>query len=280
MPPPSNLSQLKKIFFPVEKREASDELGHSSWLSHEIVVMPPGMDKPYRVNVCSADYGLVSNESLIMPIWDALSQEYPDLEVKVVMSDYAQFYIDIVIKKGALRGANKKDTIFPRLRVYNSYNGAVKFSFLLALYRVICGNGATAVIPDTERRGTFMHTAQLKDDGSAAESVMNKLVPFIAKAKEIVRGYDPLIEHTLTQGAAIERIAEVQQQTDFPKKLVEHAAARLTLEATELKQPINDYLVYNAINYALFNSGETALAEHKKDKKDAEVLQYLLADNE
>lgn len=125
-----------------------------------------------------------------------------------------------------------------------------------------------------------MHTAQLKDDGSAAESVMAKLGPFIEKSKQIVRGYDPLIQHTLTQAAAIERIAEVQENTDFPKKLVEHAAARLTLESSELKQPINDYLVYNAINYALFQSGESALADHKKDKKDAEVLNYLLADNE
>lgn len=280
MPPSSNLDQLKKIFFPVEKREASDSMGHSSWLSHEIVVMPPGMKRPYRVNVCSADYGLVSNESLIMPIWDALSQEYDNLEVRVTMLDYSQFYIDIVVKNKPLMGATKKDAIFPRVRIYNSYNGAVKFSFFMALYRLICSNGATAPVPDSEKRGTFMHTAQLKDDGSAAESVMAKLGPFIEKSKQIVRGYDPLIQHTLTQAAAIERIAEVQENTDFPKKLVEHAAARLTLESSELKQPINDYLVYNAINYALFQSGESALADHKKDKKDAEVLNYLLADNE
>ena len=276
---PTPLSELQKIFFPVEKVPASDEIGHSSWLSHEIIVRPPGSKRPYRVNVCSADYGLVTNQSLIMPIWDALSQEYTDMEVKVIVQDYAQFYIDIIFRGKALKGSNKMDLIFPRLRFYNSYNGAVKFSYLFGLYRLICGNGATAPVPDTEKKGTFMHTAQLKDDGSAAGIIMDKLTPFMEKSKEIVRGYDPLINHTLTQAEAMERLAEVQENTDYPKKLVEHAAARLTMEANELKQPTNDYLVYNALNYALFNSGESALAEHKKDKKDVEVLNFLLADN-
>lgn len=281
MPKSDALKELEKIFFPVAKVPANEEQDHSSWLSHEILVWPDPKkpDRPRRVNVCSQDYGLISNQALILPIWDAIAQDWPDINCRVSMYDYAQFYIDIWFEGRPLRGASKKDALFPRLRINNSYNGSVKFSFDLGLWRLICGNGATAPVPESTKSGIFMHTSQLKEDGSAAELVMEKMTSFMKDAKKIVRGYDPLIEHTLSEGAAVDRILEVQQNTDYPKKLTELAMERLSWEANELKQPINDYLVYNAMNYALFNTNESSLPTHKKDKKDQEVFQFLLADN-
>jgi hypothetical protein len=273
------LKELEKIFFPVYKQEAPDDYTCSSWLSHEIFVQPRGLSKPHKVNVCSADYGLVSNRELFTPILEELMKIYPELEARVIMRDYAQFYVDLHFKGKPLRGATKKDILYPRLRINNSYNGAVKYSFYMGLWRLICGNGAMAPVEGSLKSGTFMHTPQLAD-GAAVETLMSKVTTFIEKSKEIVRGYDPLIEHTLSEAAAIERIDEVKKMTDFPTTLVEHAAARLSYEASQLRQPINDYLVYNAMNFALYNSGQSEMPEHKKDKQDSKVLNYLLADNE
>lgn len=274
------MKELERIFFPVWKAPANEDQDHSSWLTHEILVQPPGHKKPYRVNVCSADYNLVSNKTLILPIVEKLSTEFSDMRVTAVIRDWAQFYIDIRFEGKPLRGATKKDILYPRLRINNSYNGAVKFSFHSGFWRLICSNGAKAPVPDSIREGKFMHTPQLGEEGSnAAEIVLEKMVQFMEKSKELVRLYDPLIQHTLTESAAITRIAEVQENTSYPKKLGEKAMERLTHEAQALKQPINDYLVYNAMNFALYNTDESSLPEHKKDKKDQEVLDFLLAEN-
>lgn len=277
------LKELEKIFFPVKKVQASEEQDHSSWLSHEILVWPPGSKphRPRRVNVCSGDYNLVSNRKLFTPIVEQLSKQY-EIEVRVSMLEWSKFYVDFIFKDHNLRGATKKDILFPRLRINNSYDGSMRFSFYFAIWRLICSNGAKAVIPESVRQGKFMHTPQLgleTDEGHESSTVLlEKLETFIGNSKEIVRGYDPLIQSTRQMGEVLDVMTDVQESTSYPKKLVEHAYERLQYEATQLKQPINDYLIYNALNFALFNSGNSELPEHKKDKKDQEVLDYLLAE--
>jgi hypothetical protein len=273
------LKELEKIFFPVKKVKASAKISHSSWLSHEIVVTTPNGDM--RVNVCSEDYNLVPNKKLFTPIVEKLSEDW-EIEARVSVRDWAKFYVDFIFKDKPCKGATKKDLLFPRLRMVNSYDGSVKYSFYFAIWRLICSNGARAVIPESVRQGKFMHTPQLgdneADNNETALAMLERLGHFIGNFKEIVQGYQPLIQSTRTETEALTLMQEVQLQTSYPKKLVEVAYQRLQLESHQLKQPINDYLVYNALNYALFQGGQSEIPEHKKDKKDSEVLDYLLAE--
>lgn len=278
------LKELEKIFFPVKKVEANPEQDHASWLSHEILIWRPGgkPDRPIRVNICSEDYNLVSNRKLFTPIVEAISDQW-EIEPLVSMRDWAKFYVDFIFKEKPRRGATKKDILFPRLRLVNSYDGSVKFSFYFAIWRLICKNGARAVIPESVRQGSFMHTPQLGDNedesNDTAKMILEKLESFIGNFKEVVEGYQPLIDHSRTETQALEVIQEIQEETSYPKTLVEIAYERLQYEAHQLKQPINDYLIYQSMNYALYQGGKSDLPEHKKDKKDSEVLDFLLAEN-
>jgi hypothetical protein len=163
--------------------------------------------------------------------------------------------------------------MFPRVRMNNSYDGSVKYSFSFGFYRLVCSNGLSVPIQGLESRDfKLRHTP---GTGSMAlQKTMDAIDIFVEKAPEVIKAYNPLVKKTLSWEAALKRIEEVIEDTPFPKKKAEDVIRRLEKEK-EMGFIVNDFLIYNALNHTLYQ-GESRMKTHKQDKVDAKVLNYLL----
>lgn len=267
-----NLKALKPILVDAKMVDAKDFFKTKSLifdpnLSYLILVETP--QGPKVVNFCSKNYALVKNQDLIIPVLEKL-QENHNVEVKASHSDFSKFYVDFIIKDQVHK--LQKDDIFPRMRLYNSYDGSMRYSFGFGFYRLVCENGMSVPVSRTNRI-KLMHTPAIAN-GAAVVQTMSILDKFLSEAKNLLGGYKPLFDKKLNWGEAIARIEEAIEETNYPKSLVEPATIRLKQEV-DMKLPLNDYLVYNALNYALYNN-DSKQKLHKRDKDDLEVLTYLL----
>lgn len=275
---PENKKALKSIFFDVRKEEASKfvkDLGFTKNRSHFIIAETP--EGPYVVNSCSPTYELINNEELITPVVESLESEY-DIIVKARHSNYSRFFVDFLIKDHAIdisTGKKKelvKDEILPRIRMNNSYDGGMKYSYEFGFHRVVCSNGLTAPIGKTHKQ-KMMHTPSA-GNGNALNNTLNAITEFIETAKDLSKGYQPLMQNRLTIAQANEKIAQIVEELKYPKKQMEAATARLQTEAN-MGYQVNDFLVYNALNFAL-HQNDSKMKEHKKQGMDEKVLNFLL----
>lgn len=272
--------QLSSLFFPIHKVNIAEYTKHVTGkslpfkfnknLDHWIIAETVEGDE-LVVNACSKNYGLLSNEDLMDPLIKALEKENYNVEAHVFKTDYTKFYTDFVIKDKSI--PIKKDMIFPRIRMNNSYDGSVKYQFSFGFYRLVCENGMTAPVKGLQSRSIKLRHTPLNTAG-AIDKTMAAIKIFLDQAPEIAKGYDELTKRSLSWEKAMELIEEVIDNTKFPKKQHEAALARLKYEHEQLKLPINDYLVYNALNYALYKN-PTQMKIHKRDKVDAQVLKFI-----
>lgn len=266
---------LEKIFTPVKKVEAASFLKKGNLLfqpsmSHLIVVDTP--QGPMAVNSCSKNYELIPNRDLITPLIEKLSDDH-DIELKVKHRDYSKFYVDVLFKDGKQK--LQKDDIFPRIRLINSYDGSIRYSFSTGFYRLVCENGMAVPIEDSaETKFKMMHTITAGNERAILKT-QNAIEEFLERSPKLMQGFTPLMKKQIAFEAAVAKMQEIAEEIDlYPKKLIEEATARLQVEKG-LGYQINDYLIYNAMNYALMNA-DTQMKEHKRDNIDREVLNYLM----
>lgn len=259
---------LKPIFFPVEKVPASDYIEgieFNDQLSHWIISTTNGEQRV--VNACSRNYHLISNEELLGPLIDKLESMYKvDATFKVTKG--ARFYIDFVIKDLEMF-VMKNDRILPRLRVNNSYDGSVRYGLFFGFWREICTNGLMGIKWEGFK---LRHTP-----GTGAQALprtIDAIEQFMDDAPKILKtSYEPLVKRKLTQDQAAERIQEIIDNTKLSQKKAEPILQRLSIEQ-EAGLPLNEFLLYNAINYVLYNDG-SKMKQHKKDKLDEQILTYI-----
>lgn len=263
---------LTNLYFPVEKIPAEELMpGYEfpSGISHAVVVTKPDGVKRV-VNYCSDIYSLVENQTVIPRFYDEIKKYFP-VEVHYKMQDYSRFFIDFVINNKALK-VNKKDVVFPKVRLVNSYDGKVKYHFTIGFFRLVCTNGLTIPVGYAEKIKK-LHTPSIQALVSF-ERVMEMTSKFIAEASEIFNVYMELTDQTVRNPEL--RITDVIENTNFPPSLAEDVLERLEIERNLLNAPeVNDWLIYNAFNYQL-NHNDIKTKEVKREEIDQEVFKYLL----
>lgn len=266
---------LQKIFFDVRKEELSPllkkgaNLTMSKDLSHCIIATTEAGDK--IVQFCSENYVLLSNSELMIPLVEAVEKEH-NLEIKASHANHSKFFVDFMYKDKSIK--LEKDSIFPRMRLYNSYDGSIRYSFGFGFHRLVCTNGLSVPIKGTGDTFKAMHTTAM-GEGRALTKTMEAIEKFLKGAKLGVEGFRTLMEnkHKSIEEAII-RMAAVAKETEYPAKNIEAATARLQVEKN-MGYKLDDYLIYNAMNFAMYNN-ESKQLEHKKDKADNAVLQFML----
>lgn len=260
------------FFLPIEKVSLTEFMpkhAFSSKLSH--LVITHTKEGPKVVNACSKNYTIITNEDIFKPLEQHLGDSF-ELEIKANQMGYSKFYMDFMLKDKAL-AVIKKDMIIPTIRVMNSYDGSLKFSFTLMFTRLVCTNGLTVPLRDARNAHIkMMHTPSAIGKW---DKVVQIAEDFLAKSKEMLGGYKELASHTLNLDDALLRLEDVVKNTKAPSKAKERMAERMIKEHKEDGLPYSDWLVYNAVNYEL-NHGESRAPLHKKAKVDQQVLAYLL----
>ncbi len=272
------ISSLQSLFFPVEKVEISEMipgLETTSGLSHAIIV-EPHKGKKVLVNTCSKQYSLVPNAEIIKPLADMLSGEYEIRVSEASVHDYAKTFVDLVFIKTGQQILDKDD-IFAKIRLANSYDGSIKFYYNFGFYRLVCTNGLAVPIGDNQKKFKSLHVVgEDMSLGNLSDRFMRDTQDFLQKAGMLTEGF-----HELAQAKyrslenAKKRIEEVLEYTDYPKKTAPLAEARLETERA-MGFELSDYLIYNAMNWALDNNEESKLQTHKIELLDNQVLNFLI----
>lgn len=266
-----NIKELPKnvtaLFYPVEKVLATDYAPDLSFPSgKEYFIIRPD-DGNMVLNSCSDQYHLITNKELILPFYEKLKKDH-NLEVRTRWMSNAAFKLDFIFKEKKL----KVGDLFSKVSMLNSYDGSIKYQFDCGFYRLKCENGMA--IPEGER----IHIKTIHKSGAimAVEKTIKGIEDFLLRSNNIVEAYNPLIENRLRMAQAEARIMELVEEEIFPTRSADIALARLKKEAAEGEE-INDFLVYNAMNYALNNNPEASTKITKIDETDRQILDYLIA---
>jgi len=275
----SVIHKLKPILFPVRIEEAKSKHGYAfnPNISHQVVGKFD--DKDLVVNSCSKGYTLVDNRELILPLLQKLEEKY---KVDVIVKHYkhSKFYVDFLIKDFFIKVLDK-DYLYPRLRVVNSYDGSITFRFNMGFYRIFCENmiNVEAEILDLDEEDleefenfAIRHTVSVKEAITRAVKSIDAFIDFAPKLKTVYKQMTKKVYK-----APQERLIEVAERVKYPPKSLEFATAQLTKELEQF--PACDYIIYNCLNYGLYSNPKSQMKDHKKDKIDLRVLNFLLTYN-
>lgn len=270
------LKAVEELLYPVHKVKSSELLPDFDFTPQQeyaIVVDTPGGKKV--VNHCSKGYQLVPNSDIVNPLMEAFKGM--DIEIQGSQRWDSRFDMNIVFKDKSLDLKSAKgDFITPKLKIRNSYDGRVRYSYAMGYWRLICSNGLVIPAEGLEHLNTQLtmrHTPSLEEHVNPGY-IREMVEGFIEAGKEITKPYEELAKKKVKD--LEERVHEVISETKFSTRRGEDVLDRIQEEMKILKGTPNDWMVYNGFNYQLNHSTEIKMDAHKKEKVDQQVLSYLL----
>jgi|TARA_R110000803_G_scaffold112660_3_gene181014 hypothetical protein len=274
----------KEIFKKVKKVKLSTLLPKYNF--------PPGFD--YAVvdennkilNFCSSRYGLVSNASILKPIEQYFKEKNIEFTRNVKVINNSKFYVDYIIKQR--KDVGDVSGIFPKISIWNSYDGGTIMRNEMGFYRLICSNGLTR--PEGEiTKSAFKHSTS---DDSNKYSNQERIINIIREAKYFIDNcqtdidkFEELSKVKITK----RKITSIGEKVGLSKKIISCAEERYDLEVSSGLEYINEYgelvkspgcnknlfTLYNALNFGIYNTNLKELPE-KKIEKDKKLLNHIM----
>lgn len=268
--------QNKHLFYKTEKVLVKDILPDYDPPEGQEYAIVTHTDQGMKIcNFCSKSYNLVTNEELILPMMEAILSEYPNADIVAQSQRDSRFYVDIIFDDVSRSIGSKRkaivDTIHPKFQITNSYDGKVKYSRDFGFWRVVCENGMSVPTSDIISEGG-LHTDKL-DDLINAELLINTTSEYLENVRDYTEPYRKLMKN---RADVEERIAQVLDNTSFPKRQAEAVADRIASEVKVLKSPANDWLVYNGFNGELNHNQEFKMTISKRHEVDKQIFDFLL----
>lgn len=218
------------------------------------------------INTVSDRYRLTPVSEHLEQIESAISECFGSAyTAKFKMVNFSKFYVDYILNE---KLTFRVDDLQPRLRFQHSYNGKLKTSVEIGIYRVICENGATT-LERLESAISFKNT--IGNYNSLKSFVCNSLERL--NKSNTLKVYEVLADRAVPDFAS--RILEVANVSKFPKKQIELVTEKLAHESELLNVKPNDWLIYNAFNYQLNHNEEIQAHDEFKFSIDNRILQYM-----
>ena len=266
----------KELYKPIEKVLLADILPHRSFpAGNEYAIVDEGGN---ILNFCSEVYSPKSNLEIFPQIESGLKEAGLEFKKRINIIGRTKFYVDYVIME-RMKTLSVND-VFPKLSIWNSYDGVVKFRKEFGFYKLLCSNGLAR---PTERKSSvsFKHT---KNNGDNINKIISITKDFVKDSKNDMKEFEKMNQ----LNADVKTIQKVSDKLVISKHVTKAAVDRFTLETTGKIQYLNEYnetvtssglpktmfTVYNALNWAIYNCNPKELPE-RKIEKDRQVLEYL-----
>lgn len=254
------------LCFEVAKQSTSEALNVASMSDNCFSIIGHPKGEPTLINTVSDRYRLTPVSEHLGQIEDAIRECFGSaFSTKYRMVNYSKFYVDYILDE---KLSFQVDDLQPRLRFQHSYNGKLKTSVEIGIYRVICKNGATTL----ERLESAISFKNTIGNYSSLKSFVSSSLERLNKSNTL-RVYEVLAERAVPDFA--NRILEVANVSKFPKKQIELVAETLAHESDLLNVKPNDWLIYNAFNYQLNHNEEIQAHDEFKFTIDNRILQYM-----
>lgn len=276
---PKKIKALEaELYRPIEKIRMEDILPKRNF--------PPGQEwaiidsNGNILNFCSDVYFPKLNAEIYPIVEMGLRENGLKFKKKITIISGAKFYVSYIIMERA-KSITVND-VFPRIDIWNSYDGTVKLRKELGFYRLLCSNGLSR---PTEKTSviSFKHTS--------GEKHQEKIEDIVKVAKNFLvdsRNDMAIFERMNRKKADIRTLRKTADKAAIGKNVIKEAEKRFKIE-TENKIPyINEhneavvsevvpstmFTVYNALNWAVFNCNPKELPE-KKLEKDRKILELI-----
>ena len=282
----STATTLDELLFPVEMID-NPNLTNSEYAKVIIGHTNRGV---MDLNYCSKTYGFVPNENIFPKIEETLNNHGINFGAKYTQIKDVRFYGDYRITDAnytyKMKGTN--DEIFPMIRVQHSYNGMTKYRIMLGYFRLVCTNGlviAVKEMKDFNLQIVGKHTVEaIKKSLVEFDGMLKK---FCTEAPTITNAITSKYERLATKNLTVkleDRITEVLKAT----KITAVENAKFNTVNTIVNQinfemdknlgyaEINDWLVYNGINWYLNEGSRNTELPEKRIETDSKVFEYML----
>lgn len=252
------VTSLENLLFPVEMTTLSEKLGINSISSTEygifgLIDNEDGKTTPTLLNTCSDVYELVPNEMIFPKIEQMLNDAKIPFTVEYKMLDFSRFYADYTLNLAGVSVGNRKDKIFPVIRVTHSYNGLLKYKITFGWFRLVCENGLILPVEGKEENNLSIvgkHTKQILESLS---KLMDKIKHFIKNEKKFMEKFEVIADRSVKNWE--DRVIEVMAASGAGKRGFAQITEKIKQESEKLYDgKVNDWLIYNGFNFHLFNA--------------------------
>jgi hypothetical protein len=266
----------KELYKPIEKIRMSELLPSASF--------PPGQEwaivdgNKGILNYCSDVYFPKLNSEIYPVVEDGLRKNGLKFKKKICIMDGAKFYVAYIIMERT-KSLSVND-VFPKLEIWNSYDGTVKFRKEFGFYKLLCSNGLSR---PTEKISSvsFKHTS---GNEGRVEDIIRITKDFLVDSKNDIA----IFERMNRKSADMRNLRTVAKKAVLGKHIVKAAEDRFKLETQGKVQYLNEhnemiasketpatmFAVYNALNWAVYNCNPKELPE-KKLEKDRKILELV-----
>lgn len=238
------------------------------------------------VQTCSNSYGLLKNEDFFKAFEAKMNEEHIEFKAVYKNVDDCQFTADYILD-GELSVKTKADTIQPKIRLINSYDGSCKTMGFLGFYRQVCSNGLHALRYEVDFK--LKHT---ETSISLAVPNLHEMLDKYQKTEgvKIVRRFQTLAEVPVPYHqvkAIVQAIAtdtklfkfEKSDKNSDPSLNAQFVLDVVAKEARTFQTVPNRWIVYNAFNEWLFNDQRNTKTEAMRTEIDSKLFAAVEAFN-
>lgn len=259
---------LQEIMFPVEQIDPKDLFPNMDFGRQlHSAIYAPTLNK--TIDFVGSQYKLITNESIVMPIYDKLVSIFGESGFKTQCwnEDDRRFGTQFILNDKTIEVA-QKDMVNCMIEVKNSYDGTIRQGISLSYYRQICSNGLMGW-----QKGEDEQHKHFSTDVPSLERILKRLNNLEYQLQQ----FRKLQERTVTT-QEIEDLKEVLKKQDkfnFPKKLIDTAVERIATEADLAHAERTAWIVYNSFNRILNHDDRIGLAMDKIEKIDKNIINTI-----
>lgn len=265
-------ASLENILFNVEQveltpnREQFTEYDFGG--QYASVIYCPSMNKVLHLS--GRNYQLITNEQLIMPIYDKLQSMFGEsgFDVSCMSEDDRRFSARFVLKDKVIEVA-QKDYVNLMIEVQNSYDGSLRHSLALSYFRQVCTNGLMAW-----RKETALDNKHVSDYVPNLEIIIKRLDELDISLQQFRKLTERRVSSKEMDGI-MEKLREFKNNDSFPKKLLSEVSMKVHQEVEQLNSEPNAWILYNGFNNILNHHPSVGLAMDIKERVDRNVLRLI-----
>jgi len=274
---PKQIKALEKeLYKPISKVRLSDILPNRDF--------PAGQEYAIAdlqgniINFCSAVYFPKLNSEIFPLVEPGLTDAGFDFKKKIKIVDGAKFYVDYVIME-RMKTLSVND-VFPKLCISNSYDGSTKFRKEFGFYKLLCSNGLSRPTENISSV-SFKHT---KNNECKIDDIVKITKSFIIDSRNDMQVFEKMNRVK----SDVKSLISIAGKLSVAKHVIQAASERFLFETKENIQYLNEhneevtskgtpetmFAVYNALNWAIYNTNPKELPE-KKLEKDRKILEAI-----
>ncbi len=281
----SNLNDLNVLLFPVEKISILEAFDIDSTEEKNMAIIGYPEGKRKLLHVCSNRYELRQCCDIFLPIEAKFRTKGINYIPIYRHNEYTKFYVRYILNDEKYKIKSGADIIMPQITIMHSYNGTLQYTIMFGWHRENCKNELS--IPIAGKDEFIIKNKHTESIQSSIDELFEYLQRFRQFAPEQIESFNLMYDHAVSNPK--QRAIEVIEATKlFKTHLIEKkikvditeevkmVEILMLKESQALQTPINDWLVYNAINEVLYNDNFNKKSPEIRMELDKKVLDYML----